>query len=109
MIDPANLKTVEVKDTNTSIVKMDYIPECELKVYDIYDDKGFEKYLADVENCVRKSFEYKRFIKFLRENMNMDEDIFLEDVKMDKSFKVKILSFIQPLVSKPDSQNSLFQ
>ena len=90
MIDPANLKTIETKDTNTSIIKMDYIPECELKVYDIYDDKGFEKYLADVENCVRKSFEYKRFIKFLRENMNMDEDIFLEDVKMDKSFKVKI-------------------
>ena len=90
MIDPANLKTVEVKDTNTSIVKMDYIPECELKVYDIYDDKGFKKYIEDIEKCVRRSFEYKRFIKYIRENMNMDEDIFLDDVKMDKSFKVKI-------------------
>ena len=90
MIDPANLKTVEVKDTNTSIVKMDYIPECELKVYDIYDDKGFKKYIEDIEKCVRRSFEYKRFIKYIRENMNMDEDVFLDDVKMDKSFKVKI-------------------
>ena len=72
MIDPANLKLIETKDANTSIIKMDNIPECELNVYDIYDDKGFEKYLADVEKSVRGSFEYKRFIKFLRENMLQD-------------------------------------
>ena len=90
MIDPANLKTIERKETSLSTVKLDYIPECNLDVYDIYDEKGFKKYIDDVEKCVRRSFEYKRFIKFIRENMDMDQCAFLDDVKMDKSFRVKI-------------------
>lgn len=90
MIDPVSLKTVEKKNTELSVIKMDYIPECRLDVYDIYDEKGFKKYIDDVEKCVRRSFEYKRFIKFIRENLDMDQCAFLDDVKMDKSFKVKI-------------------
>ena len=90
MIDPVSLKTVETKSTEMSVINMEYIPECKLDVYDIYDDKGFKKYIDDVEKCVRRSFEYRRFIKYLRDNMDMDQCAFLEDVKMDKSFKVKI-------------------
>lgn len=40
-----------------------------------------EKFIKTCENVIRKSMEYKEYIKFLRENLNMNECIILSNLK----------------------------
>jgi hypothetical protein len=54
------------------------------------DEKEYKKYIDDVERQVRRSFEYKEFIKYIRENMNMNRCSFLSDVSNEDTFDIKI-------------------
>ena len=78
MIDPANIKQVPMNTTDMKL-HMENIPEYDLEVYDIYDEKSFKKYMSDLEKNVRTSFEYRRLIKYLHENMDMNRCMFLKE------------------------------
>lgn len=88
MIDPDG---ISVQTSNLpSIIKMGDIPPCEIECYCLEDDKDFKKYIDDIERAVRRSDEYKKFIAYLRNNMQMDRCAFLKDVTNSETTAIKI-------------------
>lgn len=88
MIDPENVQYVEKNKNN--YLKIEIIPDFETQEYDIYDEKDFKKFIADVEKDVRGSFEYQKAIKYIKDYMDMNEDIFFESIRPNKESKVHI-------------------
>lgn len=79
------------------IITFNEIPDYDYQDYDIYDDKDFEKYISDIENVVRRSREYRLFVDYLRENMDMNKCSFFENVTNKNTFKIKIELHHSPL------------
>ena len=69
---------VEYKDH--SVIVMDNIPPFCEEEYDLFDKTDFKKYVQDGENLIRKSFEYRRFISYLRNYMDMNKCSFFENI-----------------------------
>lgn len=90
MISHNSIKEVMPLEENAVIIKMDDIPEFDIEDYDLMDEKDRVKYIKDLERIVRNSFEYRQFIKYLRENMDMDSCAILENVSNKETFKVSI-------------------
>jgi hypothetical protein len=88
MIDPDDILVTEEKLSST--INLINVPEFEYKVYDTNDEKEYEHYIKDVESQVRRSFEYRQFIKYLRETMNMNKCAFLQNVSNEETFDIKI-------------------
>ena len=87
MIDPDNIILVE--DNKNTELKINNVPEFDLLVWDLEDDKELKKYYTTIEREVRKSFEYREMINFLRDNYGMDECSFLKVSNKD-NFNIKI-------------------
>lgn len=79
------------------IYVMDEIPEFDTQDYDIYNDKDFDRYIEDIKRVVRQSREYRLFVDYLRENMDMNKCSFLENVTNKDTFKIKIELHHSPL------------
>jgi hypothetical protein len=88
MIDPDDILVTGEKLPDT--INLINIPEFDYLVYDTNDEKEYEKYIRDVESQVRRSFEYKQFIKYLRETMGMNKCAFLQNVSNEETFDIKI-------------------
>ena len=88
MLDPDEIivQSGNLPDT----IKINDVPEFETEVYCLEDEKERKKFIKDVENRVRSSFEYKRFINYIRDYMQMNQDAFLEGIDNKESFDVKI-------------------
>lgn len=89
MIDP-NTIIIENNNKNniinvTNVNDFDHI-EC----YDLNDDKDFKKYIKDIERIVRTSFEYRLFIRYLKENFGMDKCAFLNNISNEEDTSIKI-------------------
>lgn len=87
MIDPDNIILVE--DNKNTELKINNVPEFDLLVWDLEDDKELKKYYTTIEREIRKSFEYREMINFLRDNYGMDECSFLKVSNKD-NFNIKI-------------------
>lgn len=93
MIDPENLQLT--KNNKNSSITIFNLPTFDYDfnlIYDLANDKEFEKYKKDIEKIVRKSFEYRSFIRYLKDNMNMNKCAYLNNVsnKEDNSIKIEI-------------------
>lgn len=86
---------------DTSIIKGDYSTEPEIVVidekpdfpdfeYDLMDEKDYKKYMKDLERTIRNTFEYRSMVSYLRENMNMDQCAFYENVNNRETFRIQI-------------------
>lgn len=88
MIDPDN---IQIQNSYLPAeINIKQVADFEYSTYNLDDDKDFKKFLKDVESQVRRSFEYQEFIKYLRENMNMNRCSFLKDVTNLDTFAIKI-------------------
>lgn len=88
MIDPDGIQT-QSQDL-PSIIKITEVPEFSTECYCLEDDKEYERFVTDVERQVRRSFEYRKFISYIRENMHMNECAFLKGVNNQESYDIKI-------------------
>jgi hypothetical protein len=88
MLDPDEI--IVQSGNLPSLIKINEVPEFETEVYCLEDDKERKKFIKDVENRVRRSFEYKRFIGYIRDYMQMNQDAFLEGVDNKESYNIKI-------------------
>lgn len=88
MLDPDGIQILDTKLSNK--INIGDVPVFDMDAYCLEDEKDFNKYIMDIEKQCRKSFEYKAFIKYIRENMNMNRCSFLEDVSNEESFDIKI-------------------
>lgn len=73
-----------------NIIKLEELPAYEIQDYDIFDDKDFRKYVNDVKKCVRNSLEYRQYIQYLRNYMNLNECSFFQNVNNMDTSKIKI-------------------
>ena len=73
----------------SNILNIDDIPY-DIEDYDLYNEKDFKKYIADIERIVRQSREYKTFIQYLRSFMNMNHSYFMPNVSNIDTTKIKI-------------------
>ena len=89
MINHQSIKTID-EEKDIVVIKMEDIPPYDIEDYDLMDDKDRAKYIKDLERIVRNSFEYRQFIQYLRENMDMDKCAIMENVTNKDNFKVRI-------------------
>lgn len=88
MIDPDSLNILETKLSNNIHIKE--VPEFDMEPYVLEDEKDYKKFIDDVERTCRRSFEYRNFIRYIRDNMNMDRCSFLNEVSNEDTFDIKI-------------------
>lgn len=90
--DVLTMNHVDPIDFN--VIRIPSLPVYDREDYDFYDDKDIDKYIKDVERVARNSFEYHRFIKFLRTRLDMNKCSFYENVSNrfgdTDCFKIKI-------------------
>ena len=90
MINIKDIQIIDYDDTSDIIVFNEDLPKYDGYEFDIFDEKDFEKYIYYIEKIVRGSFEYKNFIKFLRNNVGMNKCSFMENVNNIETFNVQI-------------------
>lgn len=88
MIDPDGI-IIEKLDSN-NIIDINNVAPFETEVYCLDDEKEYKYFVSDVEKAIRKSFEYREMIKYLRDNMQMNKCAFLEGVTNEETFDIKI-------------------
>ena len=64
MIDPEQIQPQEHNLANIITLSANEVPECDIQCWCLDDDKEYEKFVKAVESTVRRSFEYKEFIKY---------------------------------------------
>ena len=84
-------------DTPPAIIQMHDIPEYNLYDFDLNDEKSFKKYMQTIERVVRTSFEYRAYINYLREYMDMNQCAFYQNVNNTDTVKVRIEIHHEPL------------
>ena len=88
MIDP---DSIHIQESNLpELIKITQVPVFEFEIYNLEDEKEYDHYIKDIEIQVRRSFEYRQFIKYIRENMNMNKCSFLKGVSNEETFDIKI-------------------
>ena len=95
MIDPNSIMHIEdttkrTKENQLQVLKFEDIPQYDIETYDIYSDKDFKKYIQDVEKEVRSSIEYRRAIRYLKDNMGMNESAFMDGISSQSDNKISI-------------------
>lgn len=88
MLDPDEI--IVQSGNLPNIIKINEVPEFETEVYCLEDEKERKKFIKDVESRVRRSFEYKKFIAYIRDYMQLNQDAFLEGVNNKESYGIKI-------------------
>jgi len=92
MIDPNNLALLtDLKDSRGDIIKLSDIPLYDKEDYDLSDTKEFSRYLKDIESDVRSSYEYRQFIRYLKEYFGMGYSGTYENMNSaDSKIKIEI-------------------
>lgn len=75
---------------NANIIIMDEIPPYDKEDYDLFNAKDFKKYTDDIERVVRISMEYREFVNYLRNYMDMNRCAFFKNVTNANTTKIKI-------------------
>lgn len=88
MIDPDGL---QISHHNLpSNIKLENVQDYDIECYCLEDEKDFNKFINDTERDIRRSYEYREFIKYIRDNMQMNKCAFLEGVTNEETFDIKI-------------------
>lgn len=75
---------------NSEVMLINEIPEYTTEDYDLFNKKDFKKYIDDIERMVRSSKEYRDYIQYLRNYMDMNASAFFANVNNIESTKIKI-------------------
>ena len=95
--DPNNIIKTQYDPTKKELKHIDIIPDFDIEDYDLNNPKEFPKYIKSIENIVRHSFEYQRFVSYLRQYADMNRCTFLKNVTNEENYKIKIHIHHEPL------------
>ena len=92
MLNPIGLNSIETPKQKEDVlyIAQDEIPEFDIEDYDLLDEKDFKSYITDIERICRTSREYRKMIRFLKENMDMTKCGIFENVSNADTYKIKI-------------------
>ena len=89
MIDPDAISLQRANlDSNINIQEVPAMSD--ISPYNLMDEKEYKKFIKDIKGVIRKSFEYRQYINYLRDNMDMDRCAFLYKVSNNEGFDIKI-------------------
>lgn len=98
MRNPNNIVTLDKQNENDfDVVQITELTPVNTQVYDLLNEKDIKKYFADIEKVVRKSFEYRKYVAYLRENFDMNKCSIYENVTNADSFNIKIHIHHEPI------------
>ena len=97
MRNPNNIVTIDNNITDYDYLKISSLEPVNTNVYDLMDEKDIKKYFADIERRVRQSFEYRKYITYLRENFDMTKCSIYENVSNAETFGIKIHIHHEPI------------
>lgn len=99
MRDPENLHhAYEYQDDIKDHVLIQELPEFDIPDYDLNDDKEMKKYLYDIENIVRTSYEYRtKWLKYLKDYVDMNQCSYFKNISNMDSNNIKIEIHHDPL------------
>ena len=75
-----NRQFTELRSINKETLEVDTSVKASMLVPDLNDAISKTKFIKNVERVVRGSLEYKKYIGFLRNNLNLTKCRFLENV-----------------------------
>ena len=89
MIDPDAIQAQHHNLQN--YIALEDVPEIEnVNPFNLNDDKEFNKYILAIKSAVRKSFEYRRYINFIRDKYGMNKDAYIDGVSNSEGFDIRI-------------------
>ena len=88
--------TIELPD-KIDTIKLDNLPEFDIEDYNLSDPKEVNRYFKSIERICRNSRAYKKFIDFLREQVDMNKCSFYENVNNIDTYSIKIHIHHAPL------------
>lgn len=88
MRNPDNLIRVDYK-SGDEIIPIS-LHEYDIDDYDLFNEKDYKKFIADIEKMCRGSREYKKMVNYLKDNVDMDNCAFLKNVSNSESTRIKI-------------------
>ena len=98
MRNPENTIQIETDaEQSVQIFPIHNVPDFEFEDYDLDNPKDFKKYIDSIERICRMSFEYRRFVYFLREFMDMNQCSLYKNVTNLDTFKIKIHLHHEPI------------
>lgn len=77
-------------DVDKVIINTDHIGPFRPMYYDYDDAKVLDKYIKSVERTVRGSVEYRRYIRYLKEEIDLTRCIFFDKIDVDDIKGIKI-------------------
>lgn len=72
------------------IIVLNEVPLFDKEEFDIYNEKDFKKYIDEIKKVCRSSFEYKNFVEYLRNYMDMNKCSFFQNVSNKETFNIRI-------------------
>lgn len=78
-------------------IRINSLPEFDIEDYDLSNPKELNNYFKSIERICRNSHTYKKFIDFLREQVDMVKCSFYENVNNIDTFSIKIHIHHAPL------------
>lgn len=87
----------KVTQTDNHDIEIDNVPDFDIADYDLDNTKEYKKYITRIERICRSSFEYKRFMNFLRDNAGFDRCSIMENVSNAEDRGIKIHIHHHPL------------
>ena len=96
--DPSNLKKIlPVSGERKAIIDVSHVPEYDIANWDLHDEGDFKRYMKWTESVIRSSFEYRRFIYYLKSFSDMNHCSVLTRVTNQDSSNIKIEIHHEPL------------
>lgn len=95
MRDPYLITPVDKSD-RVDVLLIENLADFDGIEFDLTDDKDFKKYIIQIKRVIRGSFEYRRLIKFLKENLDMTECAIYQKVNNNEGYHISIEIHHQP-------------
>lgn len=98
MRNPNNIVSIDTQnESDYEYLKITTLEPVNTNVYDLMDEKDTKRYFADIERRVRQSYEYRKYIAYLRENFDMTKCSIYENVSNAETFGIKIHIHHEPI------------
>jgi len=85
-----NINTITLNTERSTTIKFQQLIPQSLPTYDISEDKELEKYIKNVERILRSSFEYRKYIYFLRNELDLNKCVFFKGIDLSTVKKVSL-------------------
>lgn len=98
MRNPNNIVQMDNENINDfEYLKITTLEPVNQDVYDLLDEKDIKRYFSDIERRVRQSFEYRKYIQYLKENFDMTKCSIYENVSNAENYNIKIHIHHEPI------------